>query len=176
MPDDAVILAFGDSLTYGTGVSREESYPAILGKMTGYKVINKGVPGELSGQGLSRLPDLLDKVRPNLLILCHGGNDILRRRDNGRTKQNLRAMIMAARQRSISVVLVGVPEFALLSMESASFYLELAEEFNLPIEATILPEVESDKALKSDQIHPNAEGYNMLAKAIYHLLEESGAL
>ncbi len=176
LPADATILAFGDSLTFGTGAKPGESYPAHLERLTGYRVINAGIPGEITRRGAERLPDLLDEHAPSLLLLCHGGNDLLRRLDRGETVTNLRAMIEAARSREIPVVLLGVPEPTLFLLESAEFYGQLAKEYQLPLEADILPAVESRPSVKSDKIHPNGEGYRQIAEAVKTLLQRAGAL
>jgi len=90
---DATILAFGDSLTYGTGTSRDKSYPAVLEKLINHKIINAGIPGETSEKGLARLPGLINKHHPQLIIICHGGNDILRKLDLNKTSSNIQKMI-----------------------------------------------------------------------------------
>jgi acyl-CoA thioesterase I len=172
---DAVILAFGDSLTFGTGASPGESYPAVLERLVGRRVVNAGIPGETSGQGLSRLPAVLDKERPALLILCHGGNDLLRRLNRQQTADHLRMMIRLARDRKIDVVIVAVPSPA-LSLSPPSFYREIAEEVNVPFEGDVLARVLADGSLKSDYIHPNAAGYRELAGAVAALLGKSGAV
>ena len=172
---DAVILAFGDSLTFGTGASPGESYPAVLERLVGRRVVNAGVPGETSGQGLTRLPAVLDKEGPALLILCHGGNDLLRRMNRQQTADHLRTMIRLARDRKVDVVIVAVPSPA-LSLSPPSFYREVAEEVKVPFEGDVLTRVLSDGSLKSDYIHPNAAGYRELAGAIAALLRKSGAV
>lgn len=176
LAENAVILAFGDSITHGNGANENQSYPAVLSQLTGHPVIDAGIPGEVSAQGRERLPALLDRHRPDLLLLCHGGNDFLRRINVDITRSNIEAMIEAAAQRNIPVILIGVPKLGLIFLESAEFYSEIADKYNLVYEGEILPEVESDTALKSDQIHPNAAGYQRIAEAIYRLMNESGAL
>ena len=100
---DSVLLAFGDSLTYGTGANENESYPAQLEKLTGRRVVREGVPGEVSAAGLARLPAVLDEHRPRLLLLCHGGNDFLRRLPKAEAAANVRAMIRLAKSRGVDV-------------------------------------------------------------------------
>ncbi len=173
---DAVILAFGDSLTFGSGANTSESYPAVLAELTGRRVINAGLPSELSTAGAQRLDALLDREQPQLLILCHGGNDLLRKLDPQQTHTQLRHMIEAARQRGIAVVLIGVPEPKLFNRHSAPYYAALAEEFRLPLETETLARIEGDNALKSDGVHPNAQGYRQLAQAVYALLQLAGAV
>jgi acyl-CoA thioesterase-1 len=176
LAENTVILAFGDSLTYGTGADKNQSYPAVLSKLTGRTVINAGIPGEVSAQGRDRLPALLDRHRPELLLLCHGGNDLLRRINAAVTRTNIESMIEAATQRNIPVLLIGVPKPGLMFLDAADIYSEIAEKYELVYEGDILPDVESDNALKSDQIHPNADGYQRIAAAIYQLMTKSGAL
>lgn len=176
LAEDAVILSFGDSLTHGTGARPEESYPAVLERLVSRKVIRSGVPGELSAQGLARLPAELLRHAPALLILCHGGNDLLRKRPLAALEANLEAMIELARAQGTAVLLIGVPRPALLGLDSAEPYVRIADKLGLPFIPDALPEILGDNSLKSDPIHPNAAGYARLAHAIAELLGERGAL
>lgn len=172
---DAVVLAFGDSLTFGTGANPHESYPARLEALIGRKVVASGVPGEVSAVGLARLASALDEAKPQLLILCHGGNDLLRKLDDVQAANNLRAMVRLAKARGAQVVLIGVPKPGLLP-SPAGFYEDVAREFKLPYEGAALRKILTDNALKSDLVHPNAAGYARLAEAVATLLKKAGAV
>jgi len=175
IPDDGVILAFGDSLTFGTGVNREESYPAVLQALTGRKVINAGVPGELTADGMKRLPSLLNEHTPNLLILIHGGNDMLRKKNLEIATDNLRAMIEMAKARDISVVMMAVPNPTLI-LSPAEFYEKLAGSMEVPIEVDAISDILQYPGNKSDSVHPNAKGYRMMAESLQELLQSLGAI
>ncbi len=170
----AVILAFGDSLTEGVGTSSEQAYPAMLAQLSGRTVISSGVPGEVSAEGLNRLPAELERVKPDMLILLHGGNDILRNQSPQSLKQNLDAMIALAQAQDIPVLLIGVPEKKLFS-DAAPLYSELAERHNLVFIEDLLSELLREPGMKSDSVHLNAQGYRALAQGIYDALQEAGA-
>jgi acyl-CoA thioesterase-1 len=170
-----VVLAFGDSLTFGTGAGPEEAYPQVLAKLINRPVVGAGVPGETTAEGMERLPAVLDEVRPKLILLCLGGNDLLRRIDTATIESNLRAMVRLARSQGISVVLIGVPEPAFFGT-TAPLYGKLAAELGVPLEKKILQDVLFDKELKSDQIHPNARGYRRIAQALADFLHSAGAV
>ena len=175
LPPDAVILAFGNSLTHGTGAGGEPSYPQRLADLTGHVVVNSGVPGEETDAGLARLPRELAASKPALVIIAHGGNDILRRRDLAGTKDNLRRMIALAKNHGAEVLLVGIPKPGVF-LRAHPMYQELADELNVPLEARALSDILGEAALKSDGIHPNADGYRRLAEVLTAKLRESGAL
>lgn len=175
LPPEARVLAFGDSLTYGAGVLPEEAYPAQLQALIQRQVVNGGVSGELSGDGLRRLPIWLDEYEPKMLILCHGANDLLRSLSEQKAAENVRAMVKMARDRGIDVVLIAVPKFGLMRAPP-TFYEDIAREFDIPIERYVLNDIVRNSALRSDSVHPNAEGYRLIAQALVKRLQVSGAL
>lgn len=175
LPSDAVILAFGDSLTYGTGAGEKESYPAQLERLIGRRVVRAGVPGEVTAQALARLPAMLDEHSPRLLLLCIGGNDFLRRLGKQQAEANVRAMVKLARSRNIDVLLIGTPEPG-FAVSPPPFYAGIAEEFRVPYEESAIGDVLKDGALKSDPVHPNASGYRIIAERVADALKKSGAI
>jgi len=175
LPPDAVVLAFGDSLTYGTGANEEESYPAQLEKLIGRRVVRAGVPGEVTAQALERLPAALDEHAPRLVLLCIGGNDFLRRLGNPQAERNVREMVKLAQSRGVAVLLIGAPEPG-FSVSPPAFYAGIAKEHRLPYEGGIIGEVLKDRSLKADPIHPNARGYRLIAERLAETLKQSGAI
>ncbi len=175
MPSDAVVLAFGDSLTFGTGANEDESYPAQLEKLIGRRVVRAGVPGEVTAQALARLPGALDEHSPRLLLLCIGGNDFLRRTGNRQAEANVREMVKLATARGVGVLLVGTPELGLVPSPPA-FYAAVAKEYRIPYEGGVITEVLKDTRLKSDPVHPNARGYRVIAERIAATLKKTGAI
>jgi acyl-CoA thioesterase-1 len=172
---DAVVLAFGDSITFGTGAGETQSYPAVLHGLIGRKVYAAGVPGEVSAAGLMRLPSAIEYYKPQLLILCHGGNDFLRKVGKQQAAENIRAMVRAAQDKGLAVMLIAVPEPGLMP-SPPDFYQDIAREFRIPFEDGALAKILRDNELKSDLVHPNAKGYARLAGAVAEVLRKSGAI
>lgn len=170
-----VILAFGDSLTHGTGASEETAYPAVLATLSGHTVINAGVPGDTTATGLQRLPAVLAEYKPRLVLLCLGGNDMLRQQPAATTENNLRLLVQTIRASGAEVVLIAVPEPKLFG-GAPDFYARVARDMKLPLEQDAFNDVLKDARLKSDPIHANAAGYRVVAEQLDEFLKEAGAL
>ncbi len=172
---NAVVLAFGDSLTFGTGASPAEAYPAQLERLIGRKVVAAGVPGEVSSEGLERLPRAIEEANPALLVLCHGGNDFLRKLGEDGAAANVKAMARLAQEKGIAVLIVATPKPG-FGVSKVKFYEEIGRELAVPVETEVLADVLGSGKLKSDLVHPNAEGYRRIAEAVAKVLKKSGAL
>ena len=172
--DGDVILAFGDSLTYGTGARRSESYPSVLSHLAKLEVINEGVPGDTTADGLKRLETALKEHKPALVLLCLGGNDFLRKRQESETIKNLETILALIRSRGISVALISVPKLG-FSLSPHPLFERIAEKNKVALISGVMSEILADKSLKSDPIHPNAQGYRTMAEKIYVRLDELGA-
>jgi len=170
-PQDT-ILAFGDSLTYGYNAKPEESYPTVLSHLSQYKIINAGIPAESSLDGLKRLPTLLQDKSIKLIILCFGGNDILQGLSMENLQSNLVSMIQMAKEKNIKVLLISVPNLNIFGLSAMALYEEVADEENIPLLSGTLSNILSQPSLKSDQIHPNALGYKIMAEQIYEKLQQ----
>ena len=175
LPPQGRVLAFGDSITHGTGAGPGEDYPSRLAAFIHREVINAGVPGEETAQGLKRLPGLLERFRPALVIICEGGNDILRGRSPGEIEANLRGMVDMVKERGADVVLVAVPHFS-WGLRDLPLYRRIGEQEQVVVFQGVLAHILSTPSLKADMVHPNGEGYRLLARELARLLRRRGAL
>jgi acyl-CoA thioesterase-1 len=170
-----VLVAFGDSLTHGTGATTDTAYPAVLAALTGRTVVNAGVPGDTPASALERLPGVLAEHRPRLVLLCLGGNDMLRKHPEAETENNLRLMVQTIRASGAEVMLIAVPEPKLFG-GAPDFYERVADDMRLPLEDDVFNDVLKDNRLKADPIHANAEGYRVVAERLVEFLQDTGAL
>lgn len=181
VPPGAVVLALGDSLTHGTGATPETAYPAVLAGLTGWRVINAGVPGDTSAQALARLPALLQAHQPALVLLGIGGNDFLRRLPEAETRANVRAAIAQVRATDAQLLLIAMPRPSLAAAFTGSLtdhplYGEIAEELKLPLHRQGWSEVLADESLRADALHANARGYEAFAQGLKATAVASGLL
>jgi acyl-CoA hydrolase len=181
LPAGSAVLAFGDSITFGTGASPGEDYPSRLAARSGWQVHNAGIPGDTAEAARDRVRQALAETRPALVIVEIGGNDFLRRRPEALVKEDLRAIVAAIRQSGAQVVLIAVPRLSLIGavagkLPDSKIYGELASEEKLPLVDGVLAAILADPSLKADPIHPNAMGYRRMAEGIAEQLHRTGLL
>lgn len=181
IPTGSTVLVLGDSLSYGTGAGEGEDYPTLLAQSTGWDVINAGVPGDTSAQGLARLPELLEEYQPNLLMVVLGGNDFLKKVPLVQTEKNLKAIIQAAKLKNIATLIIAIPDYqpvkaAFGGLSDHPLYATLAEETQTPLIEETFTRVLSKNSLKADYVHPNAEGYKQVEAQLRASLMELGVL
>ena len=181
VPAGAHVLALGDSLTHGTGATPETSYPAVLAGLTGWQVSNAGVPGDTADKALLRLPGLLAATAPTLVLLCIGGNDLLRGLDEATTRGQIQRLVATVQAAGAQVLLIAVPRPSLLARLTGSLtdhpmYGELSESLQVPLHRQGWSEVLADERLRADAIHANAEGYAVFARGLLATLRATGLL
>lgn len=180
LPAGATVLALGDSLTSGLGASADTAYPAVLQRLTGWKVVNGGVSGDTSTQALARLPGLLQQHNPALVIVSIGGNDFLRRQSSATTRANVQRICADARASGAQVLLVAVPELSLMAaagrLSDHALYEEVADALKIPLHSKGWSGVLAQDRLRSDQIHANAAGYEQFAQGLVETLKTTGLL
>lgn len=171
--EDARLLAFGDSLTLGVGGSGE-GYPQVLSRLLHRVVIAEGAPGNTTEDGRRALADALQRVRPDLLLLCLGSNDLRRGLSPERASENLSAMLDIAKRAGVPVLMFGVP--APGQAAAHSIFQPLASAHGVAYDADSFTRVMAHPALKADLAHPNREGYRAIAESVRDVLRTQGAL
>jgi lysophospholipase L1-like esterase len=164
------IICFGDSLTYGTGAPRDKSYPAQLSDMTGQPVINAGVPGDTTTRALERLEEDVLSQSPRIVLITLGGNDL----KNGVRKdvafRNLKTIIEAIQAEGGLVILGGV-KFIILDKGYGEMYKKLAKETDIILVPNVLKGLIGKDKYMSDPIHPNGQGYTIMAERFYEAMK-----
>jgi acyl-CoA thioesterase-1 len=165
----STVLAFGDSLTFGTGAEPEAAYPVRLAATTGWQVTNAGRPGATTADGIATLGPALAQARPAAVLLGLGGNDFLRGLPADQTHANLVAMVRECRSAGARVLLIAVPRPSLLAAAARALsdhpvFEAVAEATEVPVLAGAWATVLSDASLRSDPIHANAQGYARFAE------------
>ena len=159
------IIAFGDSLTAGYGAAGGEDYPSGLAKLIGREVINAGVSGDTTDAALARLDADVLQHSPRIVIVGLGGNDFLRGAPIASTEANLRAIVKQIQASGAMVVLLGF-NFPSLTASYGKMYARVASDEKCLLIPDLLDGIIGNPSLKSDEIHPNARGYALMAERI----------
>lgn len=177
LPHGSTVLALGDSLTMGYGVSKAQSYPAQLAQITAWQVINGGVSGDTSAQALARLPALMQQS-PKLVLVSIGGNDFLRRVPENLTRANISQIIetiQAAHQCTQGEIRNGNQHHMNMgSVSEHQLYDDLAQQYRIPLLKGAWADILGQEKLRSDQIHANAAGYRLFAEKMAAFLQQQG--
>lgn len=159
------VIAFGDSLTAGYGAGAGEDYPSRLTQLAGVEVINAGRSGDTTDSALARLDTEVLARSPRIVIVGLGGNDFLRSAPLASTEANLRTIVKKIQESGAMVVLLGF-EFPSLTANYGKMYERVADEEGCLFIPDLLDGIMSNSKLKSDEIHPNAEGYALMAERV----------
>jgi acyl-CoA thioesterase-1 len=179
LPAGSQVLALGDSLTQGAGVTPEQAWPNLLAQKTGWVVVNGGVNGDTSEQALRRLPGLLEQHNPVLVLVTLGGNDMLRHLPEQQTIANLERILALIKAHGAKAVLLATPNPSPMravfrDLSAPDFYRKVAEAQHVPLIGDAIADVLSDPELKGDALHPNAAGHVRLAEKIFKELQSIG--
>ncbi|HVE72223.1 MAG TPA: arylesterase [Thermoanaerobaculia bacterium] len=159
------VIAFGDSLTAGYGAGEGEDWPTRVSASTSVPIINAGVNGDTTESALERLEDDVLARDPRIVVVGLGGNDYLRGIPLEATEANLRQIVSRIHERRAMVVLLGF-RFPSLNANYEAMYERVADEEECLLVERTMKGILTDPKLKSDQIHPNAAGYAVMAERI----------
>jgi len=169
VPVGETIVAFGDSLTYGTGAAKGQDYPTQLGQLLGQKIINRGIPGDTTAGALKRLDEII-KLKPQIVFLTLGGNDLKNGVPKSTAFSNLEQVVVRLQEAGALVVIGGI-DLPFFSKGYDEAYEVLAIKTSALLVPNVLADIIGNAGLMSDRIHPNAEGYSIMANHFYQAVE-----
>lgn len=165
------VIAFGDSLTAGYGAGAGEDYPSRVSASTGIAIINAGVSGDTTESALARLDKDVLTRDPRVVIVGLGGNDFLQNTSIATTEANLRSIIEKIESTGASVILLGF-RFPSLNADYEAMYKHVAKDERCLFVPNLLSGILTHPELKSDEIHPNARGYQLMADRVASPLQK----
>jgi acyl-CoA thioesterase I len=167
-PTGRSVVAFGDSLTEGYRMGPGEDYPAQLSRLLALSIVNAGASGNTTADALARLEKDVLAHEPRVVLLCLGGNDMLRRVPPEQQFGNLRQIVAHLQKAGALVIVLGLdgPPAPGGGGDYGARYRRLAEESGAVLVPDLLDGVMGDRALMYDGIHPNAAGYAHIARRL----------
>jgi lysophospholipase L1-like esterase len=169
-PKAGPIVVFGDSITYGYGVKAEEAYPALLAKSWNREVINLGVSGDTSLNGSARKEDLKN-LEPSFVLIEFGGNDFLKKVPKTQTQKALEEIVDYVHSIGAIAVLVDTGGYGPMDTYT-KINKQIAKQKNTLYIDGIMKDIFSDRNLRTDQIHPNQKGHQIIAQRIDKVLNK----
>lgn len=158
---DADVIAFGDSITFGTGTTGDNHYSAVLSRRVGEDIVKSGIPGDTTGSALSRLDGTVLARNPKLVIVLLGGNDLLQNVPVQTRISNITAIVQRIRGAGAAVILVGLGSPPLDPFDGT--LPALASSTGSTYVANILDGIFGVPSLMADSIHPNNAGHAIIA-------------
>ena len=174
------ILVFGDSLSAAYGMTPEQGWVALLAERLAdggrpYRVVNASVSGETTTGGRGRIARILDSHSPRFVIIELGGNDGLRGYSVASIRENLTAMVRAARARDAAVVVVGMQMTPNLGPRYTDSFRDVFGEVSASLDAALVPflldGIDPETMLQRDGIHPTAAAQPVLLENVWEVLE-----
>ncbi len=172
----ATLLVLGDSLSAGYQMAQNQAWPTFLSdelKHKGVEVetVNGSVSGDTTGNGLARLPQLLDQHQPDYVLIELGANDGLRGFPPNLIKQNLTQLINLSRDKGAEVILMQIqvpPNYGRRYTQSfEQLYPTLSEEKSVPLIPFFLAQIITDDSLMmQDGLHPKPDAQPWIAEFV----------
>ena len=168
-PTGETIVCFGDSLTYGTGAAKRMDYPSQLSRMIGVEIINAGVPGDTTATALNRIDELIE-MNPRIVLITLGGNDLKNRVKKEMVFKNFEKIINIIQDNGALVIIGGI-DVPFWGRGFSRAYVELSEKTGSVLIQNIFKDIIGKPQLMSDSIHPNGQGYTIMANHFYKALK-----
>src|SRR3989344_4541670 len=168
--DGKTIVAFGDSLVEGVGATPGNNFPALLSKKIRKPILNMGVPGDTSTDGLNRIDQVI-RQDPKIVLVLLGGNDFLRKVPIAETFKNIDDIVVELQKSGAVVVLLGI-KGGLFGDHYKDYFEEIAEKRGALYVPNVLSGLLGKNEFMSDAIHPNDAGYKKIADKIYPVLQK----